>query len=61
MLYERTKHIDVVYHFIRGVTAEDETKICKISTYDDYADMLINSISGGKLKLCSDLVGICYG
>lgn len=61
MLYERTKHIDVVYHFIRGITAEDDTKICKISTYDNPIDILINSIYGDKFKLYSDLIGICYG
>jgi hypothetical protein len=57
MLYGRTKHIDVVYHFIRGITAEDDTKICKISTYDNPNDMLIDSVSRAKLKLCSNLVG----
>jgi hypothetical protein len=57
MLYGRTKHIDVVYHFIRGITAEDDTKICKISTYDNPVDILINSIYGDK---CLNLVGICY-
>lgn len=39
------------------VTAEDDTKICKISTYDNPNDMLIDSVSRAKLKLCSNLVG----
>jgi hypothetical protein len=36
---ERTKHIDVKYHFIRDVIAEGDIKVCKIGTCDNPADI----------------------
>ena len=33
--HERTKHIDVRYHFIQDVIAEGDVKVCKISTHDN--------------------------
>jgi len=35
MIHERTKHIDVRYHFIRGVIARGDVKVCKISTHNN--------------------------
>jgi hypothetical protein len=58
MFHERTKHIDVRYHFIRGVIAEGDVKVCKISTHDNPADMLTKPVPGAKFGLCSSLVGI---
>jgi hypothetical protein len=48
----------VSYHFIRGVIVEGDTKVCKISTRDNYIDTLIKYVIGVKFKLCPDLVGI---
>jgi hypothetical protein len=58
MFHEITKHIDVRYHFIQGVIAEGDVKICKINTRDNLADMLTKPVSGTKFELCSGLVGI---
>ena len=58
MFYERTKHIDVRYHFIRGVVAKDDIKVCKISTHDNPADMMTKLVSLPKFELCSSLVGV---
>ncbi|KAJ1296499.1 hypothetical protein BS78_01G305500 [Paspalum vaginatum] len=44
MFYERTKHIDVRYHFIRGVIAEGGIKVRKISTHDNPADTMIKHV-----------------
>ncbi|WVZ64637.1 hypothetical protein U9M48_014131 [Paspalum notatum var. saurae] len=35
MFHERTKHIDVRYHYIRGVIAQGDIKVRKISTHDN--------------------------
>ena len=58
MFHERTKHIDVRYHYIRDVIAQGDIKVCKISTHDNPADMMIKSVSTTKFELCSSLVGV---
>jgi len=58
MFNERTKHIDVSYHFIRGVIVEGDVKVCKINIHKNPADMLTKPIPGAKFGLCSGLVGI---
>ena len=58
MFHERTKHIDVRYHFIRGVIAKGDIKVCKINTRDNPIDMLTKLVPGAKFELCSSLVGI---
>nr|CAD41912.2 OSJNBa0033G05.13 [Oryza sativa Japonica Group] len=58
MFHERTKHIDVRYHFIRGVIAEGDVKVCKISTHDNPADMMTKPVPATKFELCSSLVGV---
>jgi len=49
MFHERTKHIDVRYHFIRGVIAEGDIKVCKINTCDNPANMLTKPVPGAEL------------
>jgi ATP-binding cassette subfamily B (MDR/TAP) protein 1 len=56
MFHERTKHIDIKYYFIRDVIEEGKLKVCKISTYDNPADMMTKSIPVSKFKLCLRLV-----
>nr|GEU72658.1 retrotransposon protein, putative, Ty1-copia subclass [Tanacetum cinerariifolium] len=58
MFHERTKHIDVRYHFIRGVIAQGDVKIQKTRTHDNPADMMAKPISTTKFVLCSSLVGM---
>ena len=58
MFHERTKHIDVKYHYVRDVVAKVKLKVCKISTHDNSADMMIKSVHVTKFELCSGLVGI---
>ena len=60
MYHERTKHIDVRYHYIRDVVAEGDLKVCKISTHDNPADMMTKPVSTNKFELCSDLVDISH-
>jgi hypothetical protein len=67
MFHERTKHIDVKYHYVREVIAEGRLKVPKISTHDNSVDMMTKSVPGVKFELCLSLVGItvspsgCFG
>ena len=58
MFHERTKHIDVKYHYVRDVVAQGKLKVCKISTHDNPADMLTKLVPVVEFELCSSLVGI---
>ena len=58
MFHERTKHIDVKYHYVRDVVAKGKLKVCKISTHDNPADMMTKPVPVSKFELCSSLVGI---
>ncbi|WVZ92733.1 hypothetical protein U9M48_038777 [Paspalum notatum var. saurae] len=56
MFHERTKHIDVKYHYVCEVVAEGRLKVCKISTHDNPADMMTKPVPVAKFELCSSLV-----
>ena len=58
MFHERTKNIDVRYHFIRGVVAKGDAKVCQISTHDNPADMMTKPVPVAKFELCSNLFGV---
>ena len=58
MFHERTNHIDIKYHYVRHVVAQDKLKVCKISTHDNPADMMTKPVPVAKFELCSSLVGI---
>ena len=51
MFHERTKHIDVRYRFIRGLVADGDVKVCKISTHDNPADMMTKHVPVAKFEL----------
>ena len=57
--HERTKHIDVRYHFIREAVAERNMMVKKIGTADNPADMLTKLVPANKFKHCLNLVSIC--
>ena len=56
--YDRTKHIDVWYHFIRKLLKDDVFSLLKIHTSRNPADMLIKMITMEKLKRCSTSVSL---
>ena len=58
MLHERTKHIDVRYHFYSRCVAEGNVKVYKISTHDNPANMMTKPISVVMFELCSSLVSV---
>ena len=60
MYHSRTKHIDILYHWIREVMDQQLLKLVKIHTKENPADMLTKVVTQEKLKLCRDIVGITF-
>ena len=56
--HERTKHIDVRFHFIRDIAEQGLVNVSKISTKDNPADMLTKPISKVKFKQCLNLINV---
>ncbi|KAG8482498.1 hypothetical protein CXB51_024223 [Gossypium anomalum] len=58
MFHQRTKHIDVRYHFVRDVITRGDIVVSKISIHKNPADMMTKSLPITKFEHCLDLVGI---
>ncbi|KAG8473056.1 hypothetical protein CXB51_034969 [Gossypium anomalum] len=58
MFHERTKYIDVRYHFVRDIIARGDIVLSKISTHENPTDMMTKSLSITKFEHCLDLVGV---
>ncbi|KAG8491200.1 hypothetical protein CXB51_014356 [Gossypium anomalum] len=52
MFHERTKHIDVRYHFVRDIIAHGDIVVSKISTHENPTDMMTKSLPITKLEHC---------
>ena len=58
LYHERTKHIDVRYHFLREIILQGANIVKKIGTSDNPADLLMKPISVSKFKHCLSIIGI---
>lgn len=58
MYHERTKHIDVRYHFVRDVIARGDVVVSKISTLHNPSDMMTKPLPVAKFEHCLDLVSV---
>jgi hypothetical protein len=58
MFHERTKHIEIKYHYVRDGVEKGKLKVCKIHTLDNPTDMLTKPVPVAKFELCSSLVGL---
>ena len=58
IFYERTKQIDVKFHFIRDVIEKCTVTVKKIGTTNNLVDMMMKPLSVAKFMHCLDLVGI---
>ncbi|KAG8499388.1 hypothetical protein CXB51_005980 [Gossypium anomalum] len=58
MFHERTKHIDVRYHFVHDIIARGGIVVRKISTHENPADMMTKSLPITKFEHCLDSVGV---
>ena len=56
--HSRTKHIQLMYHFIRSVLEDGELKLEKIHTSQNPADMLTKVVTREKLRICSVSIGL---
>ncbi|GJR80126.1 zinc finger MYM-type protein 1-like protein [Tanacetum coccineum] len=56
VFHERTKHIDVRYHFIREVLKAKTVKVLKVGTEHNAADALTKVVTGRKLQHCLELL-----
>ena len=59
VFHERTKHIDVRYHFIRDIVTQGAVEVKKVSTLENPADMMTKAVTVTKFRHCLDLVGVC--
>nr|GEW16865.1 retrovirus-related Pol polyprotein from transposon TNT 1-94 [Tanacetum cinerariifolium] len=57
MFHERTKHINVRYHFIREIVESKEIEVAKIGTNDNATDAFTNVVPGPKFKYCMEILG----
>jgi hypothetical protein len=58
VFHERTKHIEIKYHFIRDQVSNGIVQVEKISTDDNPADMGTKIVSYSKFKHCLNLLKI---
>ena len=58
MYHERTKHINVRYHWIRMAIEEQLFQIRKIHTYENVVDMMMKVITKEKLAQCIKNTGM---
>lgn len=56
--HDRTKHIDVQYHFIKDVLSDGEFKLEKISTDDNPADAFTKALPAGKFDNSQDFLSL---
>ncbi|GKD04343.1 hypothetical protein Tco_1179317 [Tanacetum coccineum] len=58
MFHERTKHINVRYHFIREIVESKEIGVAKIGTEDNAADAFTKVVPGPKFKYYMKILGV---
>jgi hypothetical protein len=56
--HSKTKHIDVQYHFVRGMVEEKKVLLEKVVTLKNVVDSLTNSVSTDKFSCCRVTMGI---
>ena len=56
--HHRTKHIDVKYHFIRGLVQSGDLVVKYTSTRKQPADMLTKTLTGPSLALCRKMLNL---
>ncbi|GAB2288844.1 hypothetical protein Dimus_038026 [Dionaea muscipula] len=56
--HERTKHVDIRYHYVRDTLVAGTLEISKVPTEENPADMGTKVVSVGKFKHCLNLLHI---
>ena len=58
MFHAKTKHIAVKYHFIRDVLEDKQTKLVKVHTTENPADLLTKGLPRETFAHCHELMGV---
>ena len=58
MYHSWTKHIDIHYYLIHEVMDQQMSKLVKIHTNKNPADMLTNVVTHDKLRICIDIASM---
>jgi hypothetical protein len=58
VMKERTKHIDIAYHFVREMVKDKVIELEYCPTNDMFADILTKSVSGLRLKKIAMQLGL---
>ena len=58
MFHDRTKHIDVRYHFVLEIIARGDIVVSKVGTQDNPANIMTKSLPIAKFVHCSNLMGL---
>jgi hypothetical protein len=59
MYHDRSKHIDVKFHFVRQVTSKGIVEIKEIATTHNPVDMMTKPIPTAKFNYCAELISFC--
>ncbi|PHU15990.1 hypothetical protein BC332_17195 [Capsicum chinense] len=55
MFHERTKNIDIRYHFVHEIIGRGDIVVWKISTHDNPTDMITKTLPSAEFEHCLDL------
>ncbi|MCO5547821.1 hypothetical protein L7F22_001273 [Adiantum nelumboides] len=58
VFHAKTKHVDVRYHFIRGVLEDKHLQLVKVHTDDNPTNLLMKSLSSERFAHLRELMGI---
>ncbi|KAL0430515.1 UNVERIFIED_CONTAM: Retrovirus-related Pol polyprotein from transposon TNT 1-94 [Sesamum radiatum] len=58
VFHDRTKHIDVIYHFIRDIVGKEVVNLIKIKSKDNPTDMGTKSLPIEKFKHCLNILNL---
>uniref|UniRef100_A0A803R4Z6 Reverse transcriptase Ty1/copia-type domain-containing protein n=1 Tax=Cannabis sativa TaxID=3483 RepID=A0A803R4Z6_CANSA len=61
VFHDRTKHIEIKYHFIRDKVTQGEIQVEKVPTEENPADMGTKVVTLNKFKHCMNLLGVDTG
>jgi hypothetical protein len=59
--HERSKHIDVHFHFIRDHVKEGSVKLVHVASQDQVADIFTKPLSKVLLDKCKEMIGMTDG
>ncbi|KAM6562807.1 hypothetical protein CsatB_022805 [Cannabis sativa] len=61
VFHDRTKHIEIKYHFIRDKVTQGEIQVEKVPTEENPTDMGTKVVTLNKFKHCMNLLGVDTG